>query len=325
MKKLLFLGIAASAVIFWSCLPARGGAGTGASAEMSLTDNRWILAGINGKDIPQTSGTFRAEPFIMFQSADNMFFGSGGLNTLRGTFRQEADGRVRISGIAKTLMAGPNMEFENEFTLTLEEITNYSIQADELVLSRGGGPPLLRFTALTPQALAGLYTGVLPCADCEGIEMAVTLMADGAYTIIWNYLKGSDPWQVEESGVFSIDLEANRVTLEDTEGPLVYALSKNKLIQLDMDAEFILGELAENYILTKNNVPEKENAIRPERNPAGFPNKPEPVPKLNHFLKPVGRNGIGGARSGRVSGGTPGKPGFCEAKMRTNDYGFHFG
>jgi hypothetical protein len=41
--------------------------------------------------------------------------------------------------------------------------------------------------------------------------------------------------------------------------------------------------------------------------------------KMKPFLKPVGRNGIEGARSGRASGGTPGKPGFCEAKMRAND------
>jgi hypothetical protein len=27
----------------------------------------------------------------------------------------------------------------------------------------------------------------------------------------------------------------------------------------------------------------------------------------------------------RASGGTPGKPGFCRAKMRVNDYGFHSG
>jgi hypothetical protein len=38
-----------------------------------------------------------------------------------------------------------------------------------------------------------------------------------------------------------------------------------------------------------------------------------------------GAQGIAGARSGRASGGTPEKPGFCEAKMRTNDYCFHFG
>jgi hypothetical protein len=46
---------------------------------------------------------------------------------------------------------------------------------------------------------------------------------------------------------------------------------------------------------------------------------------MKPFSEDPGAQGIAGARSGRASGGTPEKPGFCEAKMCTNDYGFHFG
>jgi hypothetical protein len=48
----------------------------------------------------------------------------------------------------------------------------------------------------------------------------------------------------------------------------------------------------------------------------------ELVPGLQ---KARGAQGIVGARSGRASGGTPEKPGFCRAKMRTIISCFNFG
>ena len=36
---------------------------------------------------------------------------------------------------------------------------------------------------------AGTYRGVLPCADCPGIETTVTLRADGTYSATSRYLE----------------------------------------------------------------------------------------------------------------------------------------
>lgn len=34
---------------------------------------------------------------------------------------------------------------------------------------------------------SGAYRGVLPCADCQGIETVVVLASDGTYETLWKY------------------------------------------------------------------------------------------------------------------------------------------
>ncbi len=99
----------------------------------------------------------------------------------------------------------------------------------------------------------GVYTGTLPCADCQGIQTALRLVDDSSYTIQIKYLDKSD--QVYESrGTFSWNSQGNKITLKHVEpfkSPLMYQVGENRLFQLDLNGNRISGELADNYILAK--------------------------------------------------------------------------
>jgi uncharacterized lipoprotein NlpE involved in copper resistance len=101
---------------------------------------------------------------------------------------------------------------------------------------------------------AGSYTGVLPCADCEGVETRVMLTADGTYVMSQKYL-GRDTESFETKGTFQWSALGNTVTLTDARDKTLthFAVAENQLTQLDRDSRVITGELAKNYILTKVN------------------------------------------------------------------------
>lgn len=105
---------------------------------------------------------------------------------------------------------------------------------------------------------AGNYYGVMPCADCEGIETLFSLNQDGTYTIKRVYL-GKDNQAFEESGKFEWTKDGDNITLiadeSNAEGGNLYKVGENVLFALDSDGNVITGELAENYKLKKNNSP----------------------------------------------------------------------
>ncbi len=98
---------------------------------------------------------------------------------------------------------------------------------------------------------AGTYHGILPCADCEGIETIITLNADGTYSKTMRYL-GKKPATFVDEGRFSRSPGTDCIHLSGYDcGPDHYLVGDDKLIQLDMDKQRITGTLAEHYILRK--------------------------------------------------------------------------
>ena len=95
----------------------------------------------------------------------------------------------------------------------------------------------------------GTYRGTIPAADCQGIEMTLTLQADGRFEQTWNYL--------EREGIFTergpYKIEGNLLTLRpDGDGvPLYYKVEENRLRKLDASRRPIEGELASYYVLQK--------------------------------------------------------------------------
>lgn len=109
----------------------------------------------------------------------------------------------------------------------------------------------------------GIYTGTLPCADCEGIETHLSLTPDGTYTLTTTYL-GKDENKFEQKGTFSWNEAGNTVLLDGIEdGSSQYFVGENYLLHLDMEGNKIIGELAHMYRLTKNtgNVVPNENQL----------------------------------------------------------------
>jgi uncharacterized lipoprotein NlpE involved in copper resistance len=98
----------------------------------------------------------------------------------------------------------------------------------------------------------GMYKGVLPCADCQGIETVLVLNADNTYLLRTNYLGMPDAQAVEKTGSMTWNAEGNTVTLGGIENaPNQYFVGENKVIQLDLAGKMITGQLADKYILTK--------------------------------------------------------------------------
>lgn len=99
----------------------------------------------------------------------------------------------------------------------------------------------------------GVYTGVLPCADCEGIETRIVLKQDGSFERSMKYL-GKDDMPMHEDGQFEWDDSGNRVLLISEMGNQLYQVGENVLFHLDEAGNRITGELAANYRLIKNRV-----------------------------------------------------------------------
>ncbi len=97
----------------------------------------------------------------------------------------------------------------------------------------------------------GIYKGVTPCADCEGIETSLTLSKDNTYVLTTKYL-GKSAKTKEMKGTFTWNTEGNTITLSTiTNGPNQFFVGENQLTQLDMSGKKITGALAEKYILKK--------------------------------------------------------------------------
>jgi heat shock protein HslJ len=97
----------------------------------------------------------------------------------------------------------------------------------------------------------GYYKGVLPCADCEGIETSLNLNENATYTLRTTYLgKGNKIF--EQKGTYSWNKNGSIVRLDNVEGaPNLYAVNKNAITQLNMRGRRIMGKLEKEYILTK--------------------------------------------------------------------------
>jgi len=96
---------------------------------------------------------------------------------------------------------------------------------------------------------AGVYAGLIPAADGEGINVQITLRSDESYTISYNYV--DKPGVFTESGTFGWDNAGNIITLKNTTFPPYYKVSENQLLQLDAKGKVIKSKFADQYILKK--------------------------------------------------------------------------
>jgi heat shock protein HslJ len=98
----------------------------------------------------------------------------------------------------------------------------------------------------------GVYQGVVPCADCQGIETRITLKSDGMFLRSLKYL-GKDPNAFFDQGNFTWDASGSKITLTGENGETqIYQVGENVLFHLDKEGNRITGDLADNYKLMKN-------------------------------------------------------------------------
>jgi heat shock protein HslJ len=99
---------------------------------------------------------------------------------------------------------------------------------------------------------AGTYTGIVPCADCQGIETSITLHEDGTYLMKTKYL-GKDDKVFKNAGSFTWDEAGGTIQLQGVaDGPDRYLVGENMLLQLDKQGNRITGDNAAGYALSKS-------------------------------------------------------------------------
>jgi len=97
----------------------------------------------------------------------------------------------------------------------------------------------------------GIYKGILPCADCEGIETTLELKKDLTFIIKETYLGIPKESTFKEQGTFTWNENGTTITLNDENRFMSYWVGEDTLTMLDLNGNKITGDLADMYILRK--------------------------------------------------------------------------
>ncbi len=99
----------------------------------------------------------------------------------------------------------------------------------------------------------GTYTGVTPCADCEGIQTELILSMDGFYKLSLQYVGKSNTPFVEH-GKFIWDESGSKIALLGLRGGQVwYRVGENRLMMLDQNGLEIKSSMG-TYELQKTSL-----------------------------------------------------------------------
>lgn len=96
----------------------------------------------------------------------------------------------------------------------------------------------------------GVYSGVIPCADCEGIRTTIELSGKDTYQMKQTYL-GKDNPSYESAGALVWNEGGNIITIGKGEAMTMFAVGEDQLTMLDREGQRITGELADYYVLGK--------------------------------------------------------------------------
>ena len=98
----------------------------------------------------------------------------------------------------------------------------------------------------------GTYKGTIPCADCEGIAMEITLNKDLTFTSKSVYL-GKEKNEFKVNGTFSWNKEGTNITtIEQDKTTAMYKVGENTITLLNSEGkENSDSKFAAMYILNK--------------------------------------------------------------------------
>lgn len=119
--------------------------------------------------------------------------------------------------------------------------------------SPSGPSPDSVATAAAPLVRAS-YSGTLPCADCEGIEVSLTLLSDSSFHKKNIYLgrktgkSGSN--EFVDTGKYV--MKGDTMVLDLKDGPNQYIKTDSGLVQLDTEGKRIRSKMASKYVLRKS-------------------------------------------------------------------------
>ena len=99
------------------------------------------------------------------------------------------------------------------------------------------------------KGFAGNFSGMLPCADCPGIDTRVTLNADGTFTLLETY-QDRKVKTTPVDGTWTVEADDKHIRLDPnskTESDRLYEiLSSDEIRLLDQVGKHIEGDLSYN-------------------------------------------------------------------------------
>ncbi|MEI6859610.1 MAG: copper resistance protein NlpE [Shewanella sp.] len=138
-----------------------------------------------------------------------------------------------------------------------ETPTADSTLAQEQTLQPKNSVPITD-TSQTSLDWNGTYSGITPCASCEGIDTTLTLNQDNTYVLETRYLGDENEAKkvFTEAGSFKWNGESNKISLMGNASrqasPKQYLVGENQLLLLDTKGKSITGPLADHYRLEKH-------------------------------------------------------------------------
>ncbi len=113
-----------------------------------ITEKYWKLKTLEGKDVKMVKNQEK-EVYFMLKTDENRVTGFAGCNQILGSYKLEDGNRIRFSNMGSTMMACPDVDFnESEFLKIFELADNYTINGDVLSLNVGRRAPLAVFEAV---------------------------------------------------------------------------------------------------------------------------------------------------------------------------------
>ena len=98
----------------------------------------------------------------------------------------------------------------------------------------------------------GVYTSVLPCADCDGIQTTIVLNPDNSYEVRTKYL-GKPGEEIVEKGRFAWDAAGRNISLSNVDKSRLsqYMVGENRLMQLGANGKRMSSDVESKYTLVK--------------------------------------------------------------------------
>jgi heat shock protein HslJ len=119
---------------------------TEATMSTELLETYWKVVEINGQAVVNPPAN-QKEAHLLLKKDGNRLQGSGGCNTLMGSYELMEGNRIKFSGVASTRMACPDMSIETELGKAIEMADNYAINGKFLMLHKAKMAPLVKFEA----------------------------------------------------------------------------------------------------------------------------------------------------------------------------------
>ncbi|PHM71655.1 envelope stress response activation lipoprotein NlpE [Xenorhabdus sp. KJ12.1] len=113
-------------------------------------------------------------------------------------------------------------------------------------------PPVHQVDSTSPNKFTineKVFKGVIPCADCAGIETTLQLAKDGSYILEQTYLKSGQEEPFFDTGHWIVNGKKINLTSGEEGKKAYYQMKGENLVMLDINGEPIQSKL--NYELTK--------------------------------------------------------------------------